>query len=520
MAHLAVTGPGLSRPLEVWRRRKWLAVLAFVGTFTAAVSAVRALPPMYQSTATVLVEHQVPESLLKPGMPSELDARLHTITHEVLSRARLSDLVARFHLYPELRRQAPAEVTIEQMRRDILLDRKAVEQAWGRTATIAFTLSYRGRDPDTVAAVTNELAAFYVAENTKIRERQATGTTELLEGQLAEVKRKFGDQERRVSEFKMRHIGELPQQVEANLQILGRLNTQLYLNGEKQLRALERREMLVKQLAGSDSLGAASDPAAAAARLAKLNQELQELRSRFSDKYPDVLRVKGEIEALERQLALEPATPPAAPEAGPVLRGFSTALRAVEAELQALKAEEKRLRASITTYERRVENTPRRQQELLEVTRDYEATKEVYQSLLKRLEEARLAESVEQGQRGEMFRILDIAMPAALPYTPNRVRLLIMSVLVAGAIAVGAAVLAEQLDTSFHSVESLRAFTRVPVLISIPEIDTTEDRVRRRWRFVLTALSAAAGLVLVAGASHYVAHGNEELVRLLSRGKL
>jgi polysaccharide chain length determinant protein (PEP-CTERM system associated) len=472
---------------------------------------------MYQSTATVLVEHPVPESLLKPGMPSELDARLHTITHEVLSRARLRDLIARFNLYPELRQRAATEEMIELMRRDIQLDRKAVEQAWGRTATIAFTLSYRGADPHTVAAVTNELASFYAAENTKIRERQAAGTTQLLQGQLAEVKRKFDEQERKISEFKMRHIGELPQQVETNLQILGRLNSQLYLNGEKQLRALERREMLAKQ-AGSDTLGAAGDPAAAAARLAKLNQELQELRSRFSDKYPDVLRVKNEIEALERQLAEGPATPPAAPE--PALRGFSTALRDVDAELRALKADEKRVRAAITTYERRVENAPRRQQDLLELTRDYEATKEVYQSLLKRLEEARLAESLEEGQRGEHFRILDFAMPAALPYTPNRLRLLILGLLVAGGMAVGVAVLAEQLDTSFHSVESLRAFTRVPVLISIPEIDTVADRWQRRRRFVLAAASAAVGLVLVAGASHYVANGNEELVRLLSRGRL
>jgi succinoglycan biosynthesis transport protein ExoP len=519
MDHLEASGPGLSRLFEVWHRRQWLAVVAFVGTFTAAASAVRALPPMYQSTATALVERQVPESMLRPGMPSELDARLDTITQEVLSRGRLADLIERFDLYREARRRASPEEVIEQMRRDIELARKAVEQAWwGRTATVAFTLSYRGRDPETVAAVVNELAAFYVAENTKIRERQAAGTAELLQGQMAEVKGKLDEQERRVGEFKMRYIGELPQQVEANLQILTRLNTQLFHNGEKQVRALERRDALVKQLGGSDTL--AGDPEAAAARLAKLNQELVELRARFSDKYPDVLRVKAEIEALEHQLAQDPATPQAVPTARPALRGSSATLRDVEAELEVLKAEDARLRAAIATYERRVENAPRRQQDLLELTRDYEGTKEVYQSLLKRLEEARLGESVEHGRRGEQFRILDLAVPAALPSAPNRLRLLFLGLLAAGATAMGVILLAEQLDTSFHSVENLRASIKVPVLVSIPEIHTTADRVRRRWRFVLNAMSVAVGLVLIAGASHYFARGNEALVRLLSLGKL
>jgi polysaccharide chain length determinant protein (PEP-CTERM system associated) len=512
-------GPGLARLLEVWSRRKWLAILAVVGTFTAVATAARALPPMYRSSATVLVEQQVPESLVKPGVTSELEARLHTITQEILSRGRLRDLIERFDLYPEQRGLAPTEAVIEQMRRDIQLERRSVEQAWGRTATIAFTLSYRGGDPETVASVTNALASFYVAENTKIRERQAAGTSELLQSQLAEVKRKLDEQERRVSVFKMRHIGELPQQVEANLSILSRLNTQLQLNGEKQMRIMERRDALARQL-GDPGAPAASDPDAASARLARLKQELSELRTRFSDKYPDVARLKAEIAALEDQLAPAGSPPGPGPAAQPSPPVRRDGLRVVDAELNALKDEEKRLRQAIAAYERRIENAPTRQHELLELSRDHETTKDVYQSLLKRAEEARLAESLEQERRGEQFRILDAALPTAMPYAPNRLRLLILGLLAAAGMGVGVAALAEQLDTSFHTMEALRAFASVPVLAGIPRIDTAADLGRRRWRFVLTAMSAVLTLVVIAGAVHYVAHGNEELVRLLARGKL
>jgi succinoglycan biosynthesis transport protein ExoP len=512
------TGPELSRWLDMWRRRRWLAILAFLGTFTAVASGVRALPPLYRSTATVLVEQQVPESLLKPGMPSELDARLSTITQEVLSRARLLNLIARFDLYPELRERGETDEVIRRMRRDIQLERKGVDLAWGRTATVAFALSFHGRDPDTIAAVTNEIASFYVAENTKIRERQAMGTTELLQRQLSEMQGKLDKHERRVNEFKLRHIGELPEQVAANLAILGRLNTQLQLNGEKQIRVMERRQTLAKQLTNTDELSAAGDPEAAAARLAKLRQELNELRARFSDKYPDVVGLRAEIATLEGRADDGAPNPAEAGATEPAPPGLRDALREAEAELEALKADEKRLRQAIVTYEHRVENAPRRQHELSEYSRDYEATKDVYQSLVKRLADARLAENVEEGRRGEQFRLLDPAVPAELPYAPKRLHLLIMGLLMAGAVAVGVAVIAEQLDTSFHTLESLRAFAKVPVLVGIPRIDTGADIGRGRRRFALAAASAVVGLLLIAGVSHYVARGNEGIVRLLVRG--
>jgi len=137
--------------------------------------------------------------------------------------------------------------------------------------------------------------------------------------------------------------------------------------------------------------------------------------------------------------------------------------------------------------------------------------------LLKRYEEAQLAESMEQVQKGEQFRVLDQAVPNAQPAAPNRPRLLVMALAGAIGLAVAVLLLAEHLDTSFHEVDELRAFSNVPVLASIPRILSGTDLRRRWWRMRLATSAAFVGLVIIAGLAYVAASGNERLVSLLAR---
>jgi uncharacterized protein involved in exopolysaccharide biosynthesis len=168
-------------------------------------------------------------------------------------------------------------------------------------------------------------------------------------------------------------------------------------------------------------------------------------------------------------------------------------------------------------YRTRVENTPKNEQEFQELTRDYESTKDLYQNLSKRYDEAQLAESMEQHQKGEQFRIIDPAVPPTSPTAPRRARLLLVSVAVSLMLGVGVMVISEVLDTSFHAVADLRTYVSVPVLVSIPSIVTEFDVRRRRWRFRLAAACVVVGILVVATSAYLFAHGNEYLAQLLSR---
>ena len=514
-------GSGIDRALEMWSRRKWLALPVFVAPLVAVISAVLFLPSIYRSTATVLIEgQQLPAEFVRSTVTSAVDTRLQAITQEILSRSRLDELITRFGLYRDLRRRVSLEEVIERMRKDIQLELRGVKQMEKDRATTAFTLSFRGSDSVTVAQVTNALASFYIEENLKVRERHAAGTAEFLKVQLDETKTKLDEQERRVSAFKRGHMGELPQQLDANLSTLTRLDMQLRVNSDNVPRVMERREELIRQLAEMESVTSVGGAVASADPLTRLREELRVAQTRFTDAHPTVIRLKAELEDLQRQLAEtkgggkgeqdEPAT-----IGGPAVQRLKQAIREVDAEISALKTEAGRLRKDISAYQARVEKTPGREQEFQAIARDYDTTKELYRSLLKRYEEAGLAESMEQRQKGEQFRVIEPAAPSERPVAPERVRLMLMGLLLSLGLAVGAVMAVEQFDTSFHTVDDLRAFTTVPVLVSIPPLITQTDLAHQRWRAKIVALSVAVGLAGIVVLSYFVAKGNEQLAWLL-----
>ena len=521
-----------ARPIElvsaVWKRRKWLAVLAFALPFTAVLGLAAFLPSVYRASALVMVDRQqVPEDFVRSTVTSGVETRLQLIKEEILSQTRLADLVTRFNLYPELRQSGPVDAVVGRMRRDTEVELRGVEERGrDRGGTVSFRINYYANDPQTAAQVANALASFYPEENSKIRERATADTAEFLGRQLKDVKARLEAQDRLVTEFKNRHLGQTPEHMPANLAIMDRINTQLRLNHDNQGRAGERRETLARQLteaeAGVVGLGPeAAEPAAV--RLMKMKQDLADLRTTFSDKYPDVILLKARIATLEQQLA-GGATGDATGErrtrsderapATPQVLQLRRAVADAEAAIKDLKLEERRLRDEAVTYERRLQLTPGFEQEFQKLARDLATVADLDRTLSRRYEEAQLAEKLEQRQKGEQFRVLEHAN-APPSSAPNRLRLLLVGFFLSCALAGGAVVLAEHLDTSFHRVDDLRAIAPVPVY-SVPLIVTEADLKRSRWQLGVSAVAMAAGVALIFGASYLTATGRVPVVSELA----
>jgi succinoglycan biosynthesis transport protein ExoP len=540
-------GSGLAGMLEVVRRRRLLAVLPFAFVLTAAASVAFFLPGLWTARATILVDRQqIPEAYVKPTVTADVESQLLTLSQEILSRGQLARIIETDSLYPDLRRTRSLDELVERMRRDIRLEFHGDGDRRFRprdARMVAFSVGYTTTDPRTAMTVANRLADLYVEENSRSRSRKAAGTSEFLETQLADVRQKLQAQERRIAEYKERHIGELPEQREANLRTLERLQAQLQLAHETHRRAQERRQLLTQSLAEIDqSTGAATaasgrdlTPAESAAlRLNLLRQELAQLRARYTDSYPDVVAVRQQIAGLEarvQELRAEesrrarPVPASAARPSGPELRpapqnpyvmSLMQQLDQANVEMRTTTEEIGALNRQLALYQRRIENTPRREQELAQITRDYETTNELFRSLLAKREEAGIAADLEQRQKGEHFRIIDAASMPERPTGPNRLRLLLVGLLLALGASAIAVVLAEQVDTSYRSVDEVRASVAVPVLSTIPRITTERDRARTVRERRLATVAVAVGLLLVAGSSFAIAHNNQSLVALLT----
>src|SRR5687768_7275096 len=232
-------GRGVDGVAEVWSRRKWLAMAVFALAAAGSITLALSLPSIYRSTATVIVEQSRSES-----GTGDLESRLQLISQEILSRSRLEGVIRTFNLYPELRERASVETVVSRMRRDIRTESKLQPQPSGLGSTIAFAISYRGRDPEQVAQVANALASSYLDEDRKLRERLASGAVRVLKAQLDEVKASLDEQDR----ARGADPGEFPQQTDATMANLQRLQADLRTASDDRMRALDRRNELLRDL--------------------------------------------------------------------------------------------------------------------------------------------------------------------------------------------------------------------------------------------------------------------------------
>lgn len=522
------------RILDIVRRRAMLAVGVFAVVLAAAVSLALYLPDLYRATTLVVVERPISETAVRTPLAGELESRLYVIKQEILSRDRLIALIDRFNLYPELRARAGLEEVLSQARDDISVQPAGPEQVSGRTKTVSFTLSYTGNSREKVAEVTNAVATFYVQQNQQMRSQEAIRTTEFLRQQLSEAKANLDQHDGAMRAFANRYTGQLPQQVGINLATLQRLNTQLQLNGEQQIRIIEQRDKLFEGLRGAsvvthESAGSDISPEGLERlkNIEEIRQQLTQSEAQFTEKHPDVVRLREQLAIMEREYKVAEAEEArkrkeaqVATRAGagdPDLASPQIRRRTIESlgtELQKLREDEANIRRTISTFEQRLESSPQREQDYAFITRDYTAAKEQYDSLLKRYEEAQMTQSLEADRAGETFRVLDPALPPEGPAAPNRFRLLIMGLLLAAAAAAAAVLIREQFDTAFHSVDELRDYTTVPVLVSIPPIGPTPAITRLKKAFV--AISTLAAIALVATTAAYLAHGNVQLTRMIA----
>jgi succinoglycan biosynthesis transport protein ExoP len=481
--------------------RGWI----FLGTVLfslAGCTFVLLMPDRYKATTTILVDPQkVSEKYVSPTVSSDPGQRLSTITQQVLGTTRLQEIIDDMQLYPELRGKISREELIDLMRKDIAI---TVKQG-SSSGLSAFTIEYEGGQRQQVAQVANQLAASFIEWNVKSREQQAQDTTEFLDAQLKEAKQNLEAQEARLSAFKMRHLGEMPEQQPANMQALGQLQGQFQANADALNRLEVERTLLSRGLESTNSGAVNTVPviterAKLEGERGQLRAQLQDLQNRYTSAHPEVVDTASRLQHVEDMLKALPADPPIVVEAQDNT-AVTVRLQLIDRESKRLTDEQQRITGQMASYRGKVDAVPVREQEMAELNRNYSVSKDHYQSLLDKTFSAGMASDLEKKQQAEHFTILDLAQVPEKPFKPKRSLMFLAASLGALAMSLGLAYLKDMLNDTLKIERELRAMlpASVPLLAAVPQLRAAADR-RRSIRFAIVAvLVALVGCALEAG---------------------
>lgn len=525
---------GLPYYWSLMKRRRWWLILPIFVVGSAAWVVSWFLPAYYKSETLILVEQQkVPEQYVVPNVATDIQDRLQSMTQQILSRTRLLHIIDDLHLYAGQRSRLSPDELVDKMRGDIQID---LVQAPGRHDDLtAFKISYSSRDAHLSQQVTNQLTSLFIDENLKARQQQSESTTTFLENQLEDARKALATQEQRVREFKSHYLGELPGQMQSSIQILSGLQARLQgeldaLNQSKQqnlyLESLVTQYRSMRQSIQAGDTGSKEVPPALDKELARLKTELADVQAHYTERHPDYRKLKQQIakvEKMKEQMAAS-VNPAAAsgnakdnskqdsdlhPTDYTELREMSPELE-LESQLKANKLEitnrQKQidqLEAEIQQYQGRINETPVREQQLADLTRDYDQSRANYDSLLAKRNQSELATNLEKRQQGEQFRIIDPPSLPEKPYKPNRLLFSVFGLLGGAFIALAGTAVGELVDDRVRDEKELEGLFTAPILTEIPPVPTALEilrgrrRVRLEWAGgVLMALVVTAQFVL------------------------
>lgn len=491
--------------VDILKRRKWSLVLPAVLVLLLAGAVALLLPSIYKSTATILIEEQdIPADFVMTTVTGYAEQRIQSTQQRIMSSNRLMEIVNRFNLYTEYKDRWTTEEVIEKMREDIQLELISVDTIDRRTgrataATIAFTLSYEGKQSSVVQRVTDTLVSLFLSENLQVRQRQTTETTEFLEEESERVRRELDELEKKISAFKEVHINSLPEMLQVNIRSLDNYESSV-ARIDEQIRMFKEREgYLETQLVSIPETENTEKQ-----RLRQLELELVDLKTRFTEDYPDVKKMKREIAELKRRMAEKSALGDDQKETpdNTAYITLASQLSSTRSEIKSLNQQKADLMAKVEEYRRRIENTPKIEQEYNAMVLDRNNTQAKYEDLLRKTMEANVAMGLEREQKGERFTLIDPARLPERPYKPNRMAIIMIGLVLGIGAGVGFAALREFSDQAIHNPDGLARISSLPILVSIPDIMSPRDRKNRRIKWVAWGVAVFVGIGACVLAFH------------------
>ncbi len=467
--------------IAIVQRRKYWIIVPSVTVILIALALTPLIPRSYQSTTTILVEPQkIPTEYVRATVTTDVTDRLHTIGLEVMSSTRLIHIINDLNLYPELRKKENINQIVGAMRKDISVDVVRDPTDDGKNSVGAFKISYVGRTPQETQSVTKEMADLFIRENLKERDQQAQGTDAFITAQLAQARQQLAAQDAKIRAFKDAHMGSLPEQEQANLQMVGQYEALLQTNNEAIDRANQQRVYLQSLLnvktSGNPGTPTPAAPTALQLEIAQKQSELNADLLKYTPEHPDVIRLQHDIAALKLQVQHAPRSSASGSIATNALTGegpsvtdqLRSQLVSLNEEIRARNARQEQVEQKLKQLQGAVESQPAVQTAFSSLDRDYQEMEKNYNDLLAKQQAASMAAELERHDESEQFIVLDPANLPSKPYRPDPVLIGLGSVLIGLLIGLIFAMTVELRDDTMHDADEVAAYLKLPVIVALP----------------------------------------------------
>lgn len=517
----------LSDYVAVFRRRKWRAILPAALVLVASAALAFLLPPVYRSTATILIEQpEIPANMVASTVTSYAAERIQIIAKRIMTGRNLLQIAKEFDLFPEERRAGETAKVVEEMRNSAKVEMVDTtindpNRSSPTTANIAFEVSYDAQTPQAAQKVAQELTTLFLNENVRMRTELAEGTTEFLGEEARKINDRINRLEARLAQFKAKNTGRLPEVLNLNMSMMERTGQELDDVG-RQIDTLEERRLELQSQLGQvepymgDSpagrlrqlqmqylaaraiyapdhpdvvrlrseleslkkeVGVIDDRSALQEQYQKVRAELQTAKQKYGPDHPDVVRLREKLAALQRSLRKASASARlgiALKPDNPAYISLQTQLDTIDLSLKAAEQRRVELKQKLAEYEARIVQTPHVEQEKLALQRQYDNEIKKYRELKDKELHAGVAQQLEKQRLAERFSVIESPALPQTPVKPNRLGILLLGLVLSVGTGIGSAGLAEYMDRTVRGAKMVADVTGSLPLAVIPDLSRGE----------------------------------------------
>lgn len=433
--------------------KKVIAAVA-LAVMTIAVIVSYLLPRKYEASSTVFIERNVISDLVKGiAVTASVEDKVRFVSYALVSRPLLSKVVDKLDM--KVRNEADKEKLINQFQKNTQVKLKDNE----KSEEGLFTILATHEDPKIAQDYVNTLVRTYIEENVSSKRESSFGATRFLSDQISSFRDKMNQAEEQVEVFKRSQGVALTTDETALLQ-----------ENAMAQQKLDELRIRRSQLESMRNIMRKNDPLRG--HVAALQKRLEELRTQYTESYPEVQMVKAEIDTARQQIHSRGS-------GGAPMAVDPNEMEKIEVELRATRSAEGFQSGVIGRNNALLRSIPTAKSNLQRLERDMATQKDFYESLVNRHSQAEVSKQIELQDKAINFKIIDPAILPKTPVSPNRPKIILIGIVAGLAAAIGVIVGIDMFNPAIRCVSGIKELG-VPLMAVIPRIRVEEEILKEK----------------------------------------